>query len=216
MLTENDSEPGISKAYFDDIKNKYLIRADLKKIDAGGGMIHGEAMDFKDDSSNKIVISHSALEFTDQQKEIGSGASFGTIDVLIPAERDYEVEYAENYLRSYFQSVPVSQINMLLNNPIITFNPETIIQKKSEEFINIFLVLTGEVEVIRAEIGLRCIISAGGLIGEGTAFAKGQAKETYRAVNCVKALQIPRSLYLEFSQRNGLVTDSSKLGEKRD
>lgn len=54
MITDDDSEPGISQEYFDDVKSKYLTKVDLKKLDVGGGYVHGAALDFKDDPSEKL------------------------------------------------------------------------------------------------------------------------------------------------------------------
>jgi hemerythrin len=216
MITENDSEPGISKEYFQKVKRKYLTRVNLKKLDIGGGHVHGSAADFKNDPSDKIILAHTATELTGQQKEIGSGAPFGTFDVLIPAHQDYVWKYADNYLKAYFPSVPSHQINMLINNPLKTFNPESILIKKGETNQNVYLILTGTVEMIRSEAGLQSLISAGGFVGDNAGLFEIPAKETYRAVNFVKALQVPCSLFLEFIKRNGLLADMEHLRGRRD
>ncbi|MBL4720577.1 MAG: MBL fold metallo-hydrolase, partial [Alphaproteobacteria bacterium] len=53
MVTEDPDAIGISPEYFDEVKQTYLTEADLKKLDVGGGLIHGDAVDFRDDGSRK-------------------------------------------------------------------------------------------------------------------------------------------------------------------
>ncbi len=216
MITEDESRPGISRTYFEEIADKYLTRVDLKKLDIGGGQVHGAAIDFKTDRSGKIILAHTSSELNNYQKEIGSGAPFGTMDVLIPAYQDYVRQYAENFLKSYFPCVSDHQINMLTNNPVVTFNPESILIRNGEINKDIYLILTGAVEMIRSESGVHSMISAGGFFGDSTGLLRIPARETYRAVGFVRALQIPCSLYLEFIKRNGLQPEIEFLRERRD
>ena len=216
MISVDDSEPGISQAYFEKIAGKYLTKVDLKKLDIGGGQVHGEAIDFKDDRSHKIILAHTSSELNSCQKEIGSGAPFGTMDVLIPAHQDYVWKYADNFLKSYFPLVPEHQLNMLINNPLIIFNPESIVIKKGEINKDLYLILTGAVEVIRSESGIHSMISAGGFVGDNSGLFQKPAQATYRAVSFVRALQVPCSLYLEFIKRNGLHPDIEFLRERRE
>ena len=215
FVTENEIEPGITQDFFERTKSKYFTRADLKKLDIGGGLIHGSAMDFKDDQSGKIILAHTSMELSNQEKEIGSGAPFGMVDILIPTQQNYLWKYAFNYLQSYFSSVPRHQINVLLNNPVVSFNPESILIKKEEINDMIYLILTGDVEMIRAESGVDNILSSGGFIGEISGLTGTPPMETYRANNFVQALRIPSSLYLEFVKNNGLYDEIVSLQEKR-
>ncbi len=89
MITDRTEEPGISRDFYESVIKTYLTQTNLKKIDIGGGLIHGKAEDFKDDPSEKIILAHTALKLTKQQKEIGSHASFGNVDVLIPTHQNY-------------------------------------------------------------------------------------------------------------------------------
>jgi len=216
MITEDESAPGISRTYFEKIAEDYLIRADLKKLDVGGGQVHGTAIDFIADRSKKIILAHTSSELNPHQKEIGSGAPFGTSDVLMPAYQDYVRQYAENYLKSYFPSVADHQIDMLINNPVVTFNPESILIRSGEINQDIYLILTGAVEMIRSDSGVHSMISAGGFVGDSTGLFRVPARETYRTVGFVRALQLPCSLFLEFIKRNGLHPDMEYLRERRD
>ncbi len=216
MITDDDTEPGISQAYFDSINSKYLTKADLKKLDVGGGFVHGSAIDFSNDPSDKIILAHTSCQLSGHQKEIGSGAPFGTVDVLIPGHQNYVWKYAEAFLTAYFPSVPAHQINMLINNPIVDINPESILIKRGEINKVVYLILTGAVEIIHQEAGAHSMMSAGGLVGDNLGVFGAPAKETYRAVNFVRALKIPCSLYLEFIKINGLHAELEHLRERRD
>ncbi|MDA0656488.1 MAG: MBL fold metallo-hydrolase [Proteobacteria bacterium] len=119
MVTEDDKAPGITAAYCAKIKKLYGARADLKKIDIGGGLIHGDSADFADDQSGKIVFSHVARPLTTEEKQTGSGADFGTEDVLIPnIGLDYFKQIAVESLRAYFPDQSLVALQILLNNEI--------------------------------------------------------------------------------------------------
>jgi len=211
MITDNPDTNGISQEWFDEVCKNYLEPLDIKKIDIGGGMIHGVAEDFRQDTTQKIIMSHTSKELTYQQKEIGSGAPFGMVDVLIPSHQDYVRRHALRFFKSYFPGAPSDQLGMLLNNPLVTFNPESIVIKGGRVNENIYLLLTGEVEVIHTATDGYSMLSAGGIIGEMSALCNEQCKETYRAINFVQALEIPCSLYIDFIKSNGLYAEIEQL-----
>jgi hemerythrin len=216
MINDDDQEPGVSRELYNQVSRDYLDKADLKKIDIGGGMIHGNAEDFREDTSDKIVLSHTALKLTDRQKEIGSGAPFGMVDVLIPGYQDYVRMYAYYFLKSYFPSVPSNQLRMLMNTPLVTFNPESILMKTGTVNNCIYLILSGEVEMIYSTSGIHNTLSAGGLVGEISVLDNSPSMETYRAANFVHALQMPGNLYLDFVKNNGLYREIRRLQERRE
>ena len=216
MITDDPEANGISQEWFDEIRADYMEPLDIKKIDIGGGLIHGMAEDFRNDPTEKIIMSHTSKELTNHQKEIGSGAPFGMLDILIPSHQNYVRRYALFYMQAYFPSAPVHQIRMLLNNPLILFNPESIVLKGDSRNSNIYLILTGEVEVIHSNSGNYSLLSAGGIVGEVSGLSGEKSKETYRAVNFVQALEIPCSLYLDFVKRNGLYAEIEQLKENRE
>jgi len=211
MITEDDNKSGISREYYDEVKQLYLSPVDIKKIDIGGGLIHGMAEDFVGDRSSKIYLSHTSLELTGVQKEIGSNAIFGMQDTLIQAQQDYIMQSAYHYLNSFFPSLPQHELNLFMNCPVESFNPGIIIERKGEKISSIYLVLNGEVEFIDTERGLRSILSAGSLIHE-FAGLKGQTVHgTYRTMCYVKLLRIPSDLYKEIVSRNNLYEEIEKL-----
>jgi len=204
MITSDDKAPGISQQAYDSVSESYLQPVDLKKLDIGGGMIHGDAEDFAQDQSCKIILAHTALPLSNRQKEIGSGAPFGTVDVLIPSHQDYVRSYAYHYLSSYFPNVPSSRLRVLLNNPISKFNPESIIFKAGRRAECVYLLLTGQVEMVQTRKRVFSILSAGAMLGEVTALTGKPIAETYRTANFVLALRIPLDLYTLFVKNNEL------------
>ncbi|MBF0334148.1 MAG: bacteriohemerythrin [Alphaproteobacteria bacterium] len=216
MITADDSAPGISQTLFDKVMVDYMAPATVKKVDIGGGPIHGDARDFRDDRSGKIILAHTAHKHSDEEKAIGSGAPFGTVDVFIPGNQDYAWRYAWEFLAAYFPTVKPHQLRMLMNNKVVAFNPESMLIKEGVPNDEIFLVMTGNVEVLSAETGLRGVLSAGALIGELSGLHGLPAMETYRAVSFVQALRLPCDLYLQFVTANDLFAGISLAQENRE
>src|SRR5207253_1685250 len=62
--------------FVETVRRAYLTPATVKKIDAGGGLIHGEPLDFAEDRSEKIIFAHRAGPYTQEQLKVGSSAIF--------------------------------------------------------------------------------------------------------------------------------------------
>ena len=77
------SRPGISAELAARTKAAYLEKAELKKADVGGGMIHGSAEDFAGDASGRILLSHGIASIPGGMGKNASIALFGDEDVLI-------------------------------------------------------------------------------------------------------------------------------------
>ena len=216
MVSDNLDQPGVTREFYERVAKGYLVPLDLKKIDIGGGLIHGNAKDFMEDKSGKIILTHIARGLTHQEKEIGSGAPYGMVDILIPGVQDYFRMYSYQYLRSNFPQVSKDQLQMMLNNPCIVFNPETILVKRGVANDSIYLILSGDVEMILTDEGVYSTLSAGALVGEISTLAHEPSKETYRAANFVHTLQIPGRQYLDFVKDNGLYEEVQEIREKRE
>ena len=216
MITEDAGKPGLKRSLYEQVVLNYQEPADIKKVDIGGGMIHGDAFDFVHDSSKKIILSHTSQPLTAAQKRIGSGASFGTVDVLITSHRDFLGRDAFHFFQEYFPTVSNDHLFALINGPILTFNPETILLKGGVPHRNIMLLLTGLVEVLDEHSDFRIELSAGALLGEITGLHCLPASETYRAMSFIQVLEIPCDLYIAFVQRHRLFPDISRLTEGRE
>ncbi|MDM8518342.1 cyclic nucleotide-binding domain-containing protein, partial [Desulfobacterales bacterium HSG16] len=216
MITDDESENGISKKYYDQVMASYLEPADIKKIDVGGGLIHGDAEDFEKDCSKKIILSHFSNALSQHQKEIGSGAPFGMVDVLIPTSQNYLYRTALKFLKEYFPNAPLWQLNILLNHDLVTFNPESILIRRGNLNKDIFLILTGNVELIQSELGVRNILSSGALLGEIAGLDEVPSTGTFRAMNFVHTLRLSRSLYVDFVKQNNLYESIRRLQSNRE
>jgi hemerythrin len=90
---------------------------------------------------------------------------------------------------------------MLLNNPITTFNPESIISTAGETPKEIYLILAGKVEMLKQDSGGSHVRFSGFMINESAAIHNHPSTETYRSISFVKALRMPADLYRNFVQR---------------
>lgn len=215
MITDDTTKPGISREFYNKVQSDYLHPVNIKKIDIGGGMIHGNAEDFKNDTSDKIIFAHSSSKLSLQQKAIGSDAPFGSINVLIHANQDYTMRYAAQLLLKYFPRAPSEDMNMLLNCDTETFNFGTILIKKGTINPYIYFVMTGIVEVIQLESNRRNVLSAGSLVGEFAGIMEVPSLETYRAASYIRVLKIPSDLYFKFIQKNKLYRSMERIMDNR-
>jgi hemerythrin len=205
MVTDQQQAPGLDRQAFERIRTSYLVPVDLKKIDIGGGMIHGSAKDFRADASARILLAHRSGELTPEEKEIGSSAAFGTADVLVQGQSDGIRRHAFSYLTTHLPGVPRHDVLMLINHPTTEINPGAIILKEGETSQQILLVLSGWVERIRTRDKLFDSLSAGSLIGVSAMLDDWSSRYTYRASSFVRLMRFPVSLYAEVVRRNGLL-----------
>jgi len=213
MTNLDTSAPGLSPEDAQAIKAAYLEPADIKKIDIGGGMIHGCAADFAADGTIRLLLAHTSRNLTDAERKIGSGAPFGTLDVMIPGQQNFLLRDASELLKRYFPSVPMERLYMLLNNRIATFNPETIVTPAGEVPREIYLLLAGKVEVLTPDPGNSHFLFSGSLLAESAVIHNRIAEETYRSVGFIQALRIPSDLYRNFVER---FSSSTELLEIRN
>lgn len=216
MVAPESAPAGVSEALVERTEKAYALRADVKKIDIGGGMIHGVAQDFRGDASGKLILAHTARRLTEDERAIGSGAPFGTVDVLIEGASEALRRQAFEYLRGYFPDAPLHRIRHLMNGRILVFNPEVLLFREQEILDAVYLILSGSAELLRTGAGASSVVSAGSILGETPALLGMPARETCRAVSFVQALRLPRDLYLDFVARGAMRQDLVESREKLD
>lgn len=187
------------------VRETYLSPATLKKLDIGGGMIHGEAEDFRNDDSEKIILSHVDRPLTLKEKEIGSNSSFGMQDILIRREHSLYDPLVPKAVEGLYADVPKEEREVLENCPVRMYTVGSIILKRGAPNQTIHLLLKGLVELIAAELNIRNVLNAGALFGEYSAYFDVPSDRTYRADSFVLTLEIPAHLYRLFLERNSLV-----------
>ncbi len=215
MVTDQHDVPGLDQPAFERTRAAYLLPFDLKKIDVGGGMIHGDAKDFREDASTRILLAHRATELTPEEKEIGSSAAFGTVDVLIEGQSEGLRRHAFAYLQANLPGVSFHDLRMLVNHPITEINPGAIFLKEGETPQDMLLLLSGRVEKIRTRDNLFGSLSAGSLIGDDAVLDNLPSQHTYRASSFVRVLRLPVGLYAEVIRRNGLLDRVRRIAGMR-
>ena len=215
MVSDDPKKEGISSEYLMKIKKSYLEPQDLKKIDIGGGLIHGCSEDFANDQSHKILLSHTALPLTKRQKEIGESAAFGIVDCLIDSELNCSKDFIIKQINAYLPSVPIYDINVLLNCPIVSFNPGSILIKHDSLNTSVFIVLSGIAEFVNYEASIEHKMTVGAMIGELSGVLNRPTEGTYRAVSYVKAVQVPINLYIKILTQNGLLQKFIEMSQKK-
>ena len=150
------------------------------------------------------MLAHTHRLLTGQERAIGSGAPFGTVDVLIEGATDQLRRNAFDYLREYFPTVPMHWIRHLMNNQIVTFNPEALLIKEGQAASDAFLILSGSAEMLGARVNGGYVLFGGSMLGEMSALLGTSAEEAYRAISFVQALRVPRDIYRDFVIRNSL------------
>ncbi|MCC5943497.1 MAG: cyclic nucleotide-binding domain-containing protein [Bernardetiaceae bacterium] len=213
MITDDPMKPGVGLERFRRVISDYTRPAHLKKIDVGGGMIHGEAEDYRGDSSAKIVLAHTHKALTMKQREIGTEAAFGTTDVLIPANHNYLIDAAYKYLRFYFPNAPEHELQYLLNHPLEQITAGSMLFKKGQATDNVYLLLTGSVQFADSKTGILHVFSAGSLIGFYSGYLGLNALETYWASSNISVLTLPSSSYHDFVARNNLYLELRRMEE---
>ncbi len=213
-LLRSEGSNALSARIRDDLSDAMFAAVDLKKVDAGGGSIHGEAADFQGDRSAKIVLSHTNEEFSASQKEIGASAVFGTQDPLIESHQDYVIRAAERHLTSRFPNAPRCDVDMLLNCPIERVNAGELIIRKGSPCRTVYLILNGVAEIIDSTRGLQHLASAGTFAGELAALEETANDSACRAKSYVTVLEIPADIYAGFVKRNIGLKESVDLCKK--
>ena len=210
MINKDGDTNGLSQEELDQIKTNYLIPASIKKIDAGGGMIHGEPEDFRADQSDMIILSHRAGGFSTTEREIGSGAPFGTTHSLISSFQNFHFRSAFLALCRYFTGIGTNRLRPLANNKLVTFNPEEIIIRDGDAVETLFLIVTGTVEVLDSQSGKSITLSAGAMAGDNAVVQNALSQKTYRSTSFVRALQISKEQFLAFIHSNELMAGLSE------
>jgi hemerythrin len=217
MVTDDADAPGISRTFFDTVKECYLQTVDIKKLDIGGGLIHGQAQDFLGDKSDKIILSHTAIPLTADQREVGSEAPFGITNTLIKNYQDFAWRNAYEFLTQYLPDAPQYVVRTLLNNKVSTFDPKSIVYKRGQPIDYIYLLLSGNIEVLNTSGGVTPRnLSAGTMIGEIAGVHHLPAMATYRAIGFVDVLSIPVEMYCNYVEEFDLFRNISKYMEGRE
>lgn len=203
VAAANTAEPGVLPAdYAEKVRARYLAPATLKKIDAGGGLIHGEPGDFAGDPSDKLVLAHRAAPFTREELDVGSQATFGAVDVLVPGTQDYLLQRAFGDLVELFPEATLDELKTLLSARVMACNSGDIILKRGAAVNQVFLLVSGTVQRERTGLETLFTLACGTIIGVDALFQQEPLADTWRAASPVRLLPIEIGLMRDFLGKN--------------
>ena len=203
LAAESPAKDVLPPDFVESVRARYLTPATVKKIDAGGGLIHGAPLDFAADRSDKIVLAHRASPFTAAELEVGSQATFGAVDVLIPSSQDYIGQRAYRALSRLFPQASLESLNSLLRSPVKIHNAGSLLLQRGTLSRHVYLVLTGSVELHDARQPAAAMLPAGSLIGVDALFDDGPLAATWRAASTVRLLRMSVEALRDFVLNGG-------------
>jgi hemerythrin len=207
---------GITEKFRDRVFDEYHRMADVKKIDAGRGLIHGAAEDFTDDPSTRLILSHTEGSLSEEEKDVGASVSFGQADILIPDRGDRLREQAKMLLLRSVSGMAGEDTDRLLNGTVESFQPGSPLVKKGAIPEHLLLIITGTVDVIAVEGRAAPRFAAGSLIGEVEFLNRTPARTSYRSRNHVRALRIPADIYVHALRKAKILDQRVTTLENRE
>jgi len=177
---------------------------DLKKIDVGGGLIHGNAGDFHDDQSKRILFSHGVPETIGNHSARIATVGFGESDVLIPGgAEEFFTRTALSCLTSLFPRCRAEEIASLARCPIVEISEGEIVYSPRTRDHDVRLILGGAAEDTDPATGTTRRLGVGALAGAYSRQDMPGAPFLSRAQSTVTAMSIPARTWQAFLSRNG-------------
>ena len=176
---------------------------DVKKIDAGGGLIHGDAADFASDESLKILLSHGVHPAPEARGRV-STAAFGDADVLIAGGREaYFLQAARSLLEAWFPRCEPAAREPLLRCPVVEIDAGGVVHPAGSRDADVRLLLGGFAEETNPAARTDPQAFAGALAGGYSTSDAPTVFSPCRALSMVTALSIPVSTWRAFIRDTG-------------
>jgi hemerythrin len=184
------------------VQSSYLATVNLKKLDVGGGVIHGHLSDYIDDKSDKFLMAHTTHEIAGPDERF-TNARFGDMDHLISdSSFDFFKKKAYGYLRNYFHQLTDLEIERFLAFPVIEFQPGAEIINESNRDL-VYLIIGGVVG-FHNELNVEQRIDAGNFIGYSKRFFRRSYPSRYFAISYVRCLRISGDYFDTFIEKMSL------------
>ena len=203
---------------FDAYREFLLAPVTVKKVDVGGGVVHGSWKDFTKDTSEHIVLAHIQQERLEDEATVMVGqvaVAGSTRNMSERVAHTYQDKYRERalkYLGDYlFALMEGSQIDgdqirdylrILADNEIRLIQPNTPFLKMGEQstFVDMIISGVGSVWVqINNSIIKVANVQAGDLIGDIGALQEVLRTASIRADTYMYVLRIPGPLFREIA-----------------
>jgi len=187
------------------VEDNYLSRVNLKKIDVGGGHIHGHLSDYKNDKSDLLVIAHTSKKVEPKRKNFVN-VDFGTTHVLIEDQQQSVLKHkTKTFLKNYFDTLEEPEIDTLANNEIVMFNPGEIIIDNSVTN-KVYLIISGIVEFTNSQ-GKSQRLDAGNFLGFSKRYFRYELPDQYRSWSYVQCVEYDEYYLNRFFLENKIVED---------
>ncbi|PKL08237.1 MAG: cyclic nucleotide-binding protein [Spirochaetae bacterium HGW-Spirochaetae-7] len=210
-LVTDDDAPGITAAEAAAAKAAYLEPADLKKVDVGGGMIHGDMTDFNHDASAELLFSHGDSVDAIRTSRIGRVAKFGEASVLIHASRDWVPAIAIRSFGQYFPDASDEAIAALAASPRLRLEAGAALTVRGEAAEAAWLAIDGGVERLGASGEVTASYGSGALVGLEEAVDGRSYAATYRLATDAEAMAVPASLFATLPGLGMIAEDLDKM-----
>ena len=204
-FVSDDPATGISQEWYDQIWEGYLEKADIKKVDVGGGFVHGSAEDFAKDPSDVLLLSHTDKPLTEREKEIGISTEFGVQDVLISSKKNNRNNHVYSILQDYFPEVENKAFELLVKNSEIHFNSGEVMVERGQMLDFVYLVLFGKVDYQFGSTDSHYEMTSGSMIGMTNSIWGKPTAGTYKASSFVQTLKIPIPIMTLFLEKHNLI-----------
>ncbi len=192
MTTADASVPGLRPSAARRFKSEYLEPFEAKKIDAGGGMIHGEVEDFAKDASGTLFVSHTSGPVS---PSVGRVAAFGELTILKVASLDYLARRAESLLRRAFASNWGEELALLSRDEPTRFEDGAVLIREGASVDSVHLLLHGVVEAVDRAGRRTRTSSPGSILGGVECVHRVPASAGYTAFGAVITTMIPAMSY---------------------
>jgi hemerythrin len=213
MIEADPARPGISADLAARSKKAYLEPADVKKVDVGGGMIHGSASDFDEDASGLLLLSHTSAPPILAEGARGVVADFGDENRLIPGKEDYSRPLALGYLERLFPTAREGSLEELLACERFGIEAGVELQAEGSASDFVYLVLSGSLLRSSSSGRRQRRVSSGSLVGVLDCLAKRASSFSFRSRSRVEALRIPGAVFCDFLRRASLEAIMEELCE---
>ncbi len=214
LLAVRPASEVLPKDYLESVREHYLTPVSIKKLDSGGGLIHGQPLDFASDKSGKIILAHRAGAFSREELGVGSQASFGSVEILIASSQDYLRRQAYRFLSDILPLASPDKLDTLMRSSIETYNAGAIILKKGASTKQVFLLLSGTVEYTHPDAPLPFALPTGSILGARALFQDEPLTESWRATSAVRVMSFGVKALLVFLESFGwLEAARAKQGE---
>jgi hemerythrin len=204
LAASDGRPPSLTAAHRSAFLKEVSDPVDLKKIDVGGGLIHGNAADFAADQSKRVLLSHGVPESPGDHSARVTTVAFGESDVLVSGgAADYFSRTALSCFASLFPRCPRAEIEPLAGCPTMEIAAGDIIHSPGAHDADVRLIVSGVADEMDPATGKTRRLGVGSLTGGFSREDAPHSSAPCRARGAVTVVSIPARVYRDFLSRNG-------------